>query len=170
MLLNEVITAIEKRQKGSFTRICWRKNIESANARKLGMLVEKETTMTVRVGIVYERTKRAKLKEAERTTPKQERAPWYKHREGTPYILESLKDPSKTYIQLYPVPKKNLVKVKYYINGIEKTKAEVQNSGYVNASTFNGKDEELIVMSVATDNIISIADKKIRKPKKAKSK
>lgn len=160
MLLNDVVNTLAKRQKGSFTKVCWKKNIESAAARKMGIVVEKETTTVVRFGVEYSHTKRARLKEIERAgEPKRETTPWYKHHEETPYILINLKDPNKTYIQLFPVQKKGLTKVKYYINGVEKTKKEVQESGYVNQSTFKDT-EELLVMSIATENIQFIGGKK----------
>ena len=62
MLLNDVVNTLARRQKGSFTKVCWRKNIESAAARKMGVVVEKETTTVVRFGVEYSHTKRAAKK------------------------------------------------------------------------------------------------------------
>lgn len=150
--INEILS---KQHKGTFIRIGWKSNIESAKARNAGITVVKETDATVRWGVSYDHLKRVKALKAEalalKTTTKTI-APWYKHMEGNYHLIQHLSDPSKTYLQLFTINKKNSMKTRYYINGIEKTKQEVIESGYVNNSEWAPKGECLI-MNIPTSNI-----------------
>ena len=147
--INELLT---KRHKGTFVRIGWKSNIESAAARKSGVQVIKQTDATVRWGVAYDRLKRVKEIKATAQPSTTTHKPWYKHVEGSAHIIENLKDSSKTYLQIFPINKKNSICSKYYINGVEKTKQEVIDSGYVNNSEWNSKGE-CLVMSIPTTNI-----------------
>ena len=72
--------------------------------------------------------------------------------EATPHILQNLNDPNKQYLQLFTINRKGYMKTKYYINGELKTKQEVIDSGYVNASEFAPK-EECLIMNIPIANI-----------------
>lgn len=150
--INEILN---NKQRGTFIRIGWKSNIESAAARKNGVQVVKQTDATVRWGVKYDNLKRVKALRAEalalKTTTKTV-APWYKHIEGNYHLIQHLSDPSKIYLQLFTINKKNSMKTRYYINGIEKTKKEVIESGYVNNSEWAPKSECLI-MNIPTANI-----------------
>lgn len=147
MKLEKVIEVLNKRQKGTYVKVGWKSNIESAKARKMGIEVVKVTDATVRWGINYSHLKRVKEMKAEKGEGATEstRKPWYRHLEGTPHIIQHLNDPEKQYLQLFTINKKGYIKTEYYINGEHKTKQEVIDSGYVNASEFAPKDECLIV-------------------------
>lgn len=155
MELNNIINKLSKQHKGTFIRIGWKSNIESAKARNAGISVVKETDATVRWGVKYDNLKRVKalraealaLKATTKTVP-----PWYKHIEGNYHLIQHLSDPSKTYLQLFTINKKNSMKTRYYINGIEKTKQQVIDSGYVNASEWAPK-QECLIMNIPTANI-----------------
>lgn len=150
--INELLT---KQHKGTFIRIGWKSNIESAKARNAGISVIKETDATVRWGVKYDNLKRVKALRAEALTLKattKTMTPWYKHIEGSYHLIQHLSDPSKTYLQLFTINKKNSMKARYYINGVEKTKQEVIDSGYVNNSEWAPKSECLI-MNIPTTNI-----------------
>ena len=147
MKLEKVIEVLNKRQKGTYVKVGWKSNIESAKARKMGIEVVKVTDATVRWGINYSHLKRVKEIKAEKgeSTTESTRKPWYRHLEGTPHIIQHLNDPEKQYLQLFTINKKGYIKTEYYINGEHKTKQEVIDSGYVNASEFAPKDECFIV-------------------------
>lgn len=155
MELSNIISKLSKQHKGTFVRIGWKSNIESAKARNAGISVVKETDATVRWGVRYDNLKRVKEIKAEKAAigeqPKEVK-PWYKHLEQSPYIVQHLSDESKTYLQLYTVHNKKLMKTKYYINGIEMTKQQVIDSGYVNASEWSPK-QECLIMNIPTANI-----------------
>lgn len=155
MELNNIINKLNKQHKGTFIRIGWKSNIESAVARKSGVQVVKETDATVRWGVKYDNLKRVKDLKAERESvdnPVKETKLWYKHLEQTPYIIQHLSDPHKTYLQLYTIHGKKSIKSKYYINGVEATKQQVIDSGYVNASEWAPK-QECLIMNIPTANI-----------------
>ena len=160
MLLNDVLVKLSNKQKGTFVTITWKGDIENANAHKKGVSVTKLTTATVRWGVNYSKLAKVIAKEKERTEPKREVAIWYRHKEGAPFVIESLKDNSKTYLQIFPIQRKGYIKTKYFINGSEVSKKQVQESGYVNDSKFKTSDEEVLIMTVATDNIVSIGGNK----------
>ena len=154
MKLSNVINALNKRQKGTYVKVGWRSNIESAKARNMGIEVIKITDATVRWGVNYSNLKRVKEIRAGKGEGVTEntRKPWYRHLEATPHIIQHLNDPEKQYLQLFTINKKGYIKTEYYINGELKTKQEVIDSGYVNASEFAHKDECLI-MNIPISNI-----------------
>lgn len=155
MELNNIINKLNKQHKGTFVRIGWKSNIESAKARNAGIQVVKETDALVRWGIQYDHLKRVQALKAEKAAsgePTKVVKPWYKHLEQNPYIIQHLSDETKTYLQLYTVNNKKSMKIKYYINGVEMTKQQVVDSGYVNASEWNPK-QECLIMNIPTANI-----------------
>ena len=160
MLLSDVIGKLSKKQKGTFLKVTWESGIESAASRKRGITVTKQTTATVRWGVSFSKLSKVIQKEATRETPKKETTPWYKHKDGTPYILENLKDSTKTYLQLFPLQRKGFMKTKYFINGVEATKKQVEESGLVNNSKLTHSQDEVLVMTIPTENIKSIGGNK----------
>jgi hypothetical protein len=155
MKLEKVIEVLNKKQKGTYVKVGWSTNIESAKARKMGIEVIKETDATVRWGVNYSNLKRVKELKAAKSEEAQTtvvRKPWYRHLEATPHIIEHLNDSTKQYLQLFTINKKGYMKTKYYINGELKTKQEVIDSGYVNASEFAQK-EECLIMNILISNI-----------------
>lgn len=159
MKLEKIKNVLSKRQKGTYVQICTEKEITSERSKKLGVCVLKETTMTVRWGINYNNLKSVKEKRASGVEASSY-SPWYRHVDVTPHILEKISDPTKKYLQLFPVNRKGYSKTRYFINGVEKTKQEVIDSGYVNKSAFAPK-EEIAVFSVAIESIKSIAGQEV---------
>lgn len=161
MELNNIINKLNKQHKGTFVHVGWKSNIESAKARKQGVEVVKETNAVVRWGIRYDNLKRVKALKAEKMlSGEQHKAvtPWYKHMENNSYIIQHLSKPA-TYLQLYTVNNKKNIKSKYYINGVEATKQQVIDSGYVNASEWSPK-QECLIMNIPTENILYIGKEK----------
>jgi hypothetical protein len=155
MKLEKVIEVLNKKQKGTYVKVGWKSNIESKKARKMGIEVVKETDATVRWGVNYSNLKRVKELKAIKSEEVQTavvRKPWYRHLEATPHIIEKLDDCTKQYLQLFTINRKGYMKTKYYINGELKTKQEVIDSGYVNASEFAQK-EECLIMNIPISNI-----------------
>ena len=161
MLFTEIIEALNGKQKGSFIRVGTKKHIESAAAQKKGISVIKETDMTVRFGVRYDHTKKAKQIEAARIAAgieKRERASWCKHIEGHPFMVEHVLDTSKKYIQLFPIGKGGNARVRYFINGRPASKEEVQNSGYVNKGEWT--QNECVMMTIPIESVRYIKTKK----------
>ena len=81
MKLSNVINALNNRQKGTYVKVGWKSNIESAKARKMGIEVIKETDATVRWGVNYSNLKKVKEIKAEKGDGVSEniRKPWYRH-------------------------------------------------------------------------------------------
>lgn len=155
MKVDEIKNILNAKHKGTFVRVGWQKDVQSKSAEKAGIKVTKVTITTARWGVKYDNLQKVKLAKEEAklfgSETKREYTPWYKHSADASYILEKLSDVSQTYLQLFTV-KKNNTKVKYYINGVEKTKQEVIDSGYVNNSEFN-KSQECLVFTIPTQNI-----------------
>jgi hypothetical protein len=153
MELNKIIETLNAKQKGTFIRIGYESRIESAKARSQGIMVTKKTITTVRWGCKYDNLK--KVKEMHKLSPEsntQKRAPWFKHINNAPYLIEHISDSNKKYLQLFTLARKNLTKTEYYINGQKCDKQTVVNSGYVNPSAISSDDEKLI-MHIPINNI-----------------
>jgi len=154
MELKNIINKLSNKHKGTFVRVGWSSNIESAAARKSGVQVVKETDATVRWGVRYDNLKRVKeIKALEgKVEETKQRKLWYKHLDDTPYIVENLNDADKKYLQLFTINNRRSIKTKYFVNGNEITKKELANSGYVNASNLESKGE-CLVMNIPINNI-----------------
>ena len=156
MKINEITKVMENKKKGTFLSIGWQREIASSKAKKEGISVIKTTDTIVRWGLKsYKNTRRYLAQEAVKEalgqqTEQKEYKPWSK--QITPYLLQHLSNPEKLYLLVYPVVRKNIAKVHYYINGVEATKQEVIDSGYCNASEFT-KDELPLVMNPSIENI-----------------
>lgn len=158
MELKNVIEILNKKHKGTFVKVIWESQIQSAKAAKMGIKVTKRTEATVRWGVQYDhlaKVKKMKEERSENNNPVKDFKPWYKHLDNASYIIQHLSDPSKTYLQLYTINNKKAIKSTYYINDKIATKQEVQESGYVNNSEWNNKSET-IIMNIPTNNICCI--------------
>ena len=138
MKLVNVQEALKGYKKGTFQRVGWKSNIESAAARKKGVSVVKEAEATVRLGISYSNIQAVKVTREENGEFKPHIV-WFKHSEDLPFIIEHLQDSDKKYLQLFTVNNNSNPRAYYYINGVLTPKQEVINSGYCNDSTFAQK-------------------------------
>ena len=153
MELQKIEQELQNRQKGTFINVQWETNIESAKAKKQGVVVIKRVDTVTRWGIKYDHIKKVKeLKAQQEQEEKKEYKPWYKHLEKNPCFIQHLADENRVYLQLFTTNKSNTTKVKYYINGVEKSKQEVIESGYVNGSEWAPKSEH-VIMNIPTENI-----------------
>lgn len=157
MKLTNVTIALKNYRKGSFQRVGWRSNIESAAARKKGITVVKEAEATVRLGISYSNIKVVKLMREERGA--KPHAVWFKHSEDLPFIIEHLGDSKKKYLQLFVVNKNSNPRAWYYVNGVLTPKIDVMNSGYCNDSTFAEKAPTQ-TFNIAIENLRFIGEHK----------
>ena len=154
MELTNVINALTNQRKGTFVKIGWTSEIGNAKARKDGVSITKQTDAITRWGISYENLKSVKELKAQRSAegnPVKETTPWFVHLKETPFIIQHVKDKAKTYVQLYPIKNRHLIKTKYFINDKETTKQAILDAGWVNASEFN--KSETLIMNIPTANI-----------------
>jgi hypothetical protein len=152
--INEILS---KRHKGTYINIEWTSNIESAAARKSGVSVVKVNNTTVRWGIKYRNIKSVKESQVsqQNSTPAK---PWYKRIDDHPYLIQHLSDPSKIYLQLFTSQRESKMQTRYYINGIEATRQEIVDSGYVNKSSLE-TNSGCLIMNIPISNILSIGKK-----------
>ena len=136
MNITSVIEAIKNYRKGTFVKVGWKSDLVNASAKKQGITVEKYSEAIVRLGINYSNIKKVQLKRAEQEASGIEIKPaviWFKHSTDIPCLIEHLKDENKKYLQIFTGPKTK-TKVKYFINGQEVTKKQIEDSGYALAS------------------------------------
>lgn len=156
--INEILS---NRHKGTYINIEWASNIESAAARKSGVSVVKINNATVRWGIRY-----GNIKSVKKTQNPQQNTtsakPWYKRIDDHPYLIQHLSDPSKIYLQLFTSQRESKMQTRYYINGVEATRQEVVDSGYVNKSSLE-TNSGCLIMNIPISNILSIGKKKAPK-------
>jgi len=158
MNYNEIVETLNKKRKGTFTRIAFKSEIQSAAAKKRGITVEKHSSMTIRWGVSYGKLKKIIAKKLEKSgeTEKDTYKPWFKHDAQFPYIIHHLTEIEKMYLQIFVVNGKNQsnTRVRYYINNIPSTKEEAMV--YCNPSTFAPKDETPVMFNIPLQNILSI--------------
>lgn len=152
MKLNNVREALKGYQKGSFIRVGWKSNIESASAKRTGVEVVKVSEATVRIGINYSNIKSVQLTRATREGDSKPYKVWFKHIEDLPAIIEHLQDENKKYLQIFSVNKNSHPRVCYYINGVPATKKQVMESGFCNASAFTEK-ESIMTFNIPIENL-----------------
>lgn len=130
MEFQKVCEAVANTPKGSFVRVGFRSKLGNAEAKKQGISITKETTVTGRIGINYNNIATVKARKAEQTeAPTREFKIWFKHVEGRPEIIEHLQDAAKRYLQIFTAKPHNYPKVKYFIDGQEVSKQELEFSG-----------------------------------------
>lgn len=163
MNLVSVIEAIKNYRKGTFVKVGWKSDLANASAKKQGIVVEKYSEATVRLGINYNNIKKVQLKKAEQAESGVETKSaiiWFKHSQDVPCLIEHLKDENKKYLQIFTGPKTK-TKVQYFINGQEVTKQEVEDSGYALASKLQGSKEEIVTFNIPVENLRFIKGKQI---------
>lgn len=133
MTEQSVYEALRGYQKGSYIRLGWKSTLGSSAAKKAGYDIQKQTETTGRIGIHYGNIASVKARKAEQEQqPEEEKKTytvWFKHVEGHPEIVEHLKDATKRYLQIFAVKPFAYPKVKYFLNGVEISKQDLENTG-----------------------------------------
>lgn len=96
MKLEMMLKKLESYKPGTFVKIAWEREVSSAKAKKAGIKVIKKSEGIFRVDIAYDNLQA--VKGMERNT---EYESWFKHSEIHKAILESKKDESKKYLQVF---------------------------------------------------------------------
>lgn len=158
MTVEQIMKVVNETRKGTFTRIEYVSEPSlTAAAKRMGVSVIKYTEKVVRLGVHYPNIADVQRAEAERTTPKQERAPWC-HWEITD-ILAKHNTKEAYYLAIATVNKGHNTKNRWFINGEEVTLQEIMESGYIIPSYF--KDGELpVVQRINIEHILGLGKKR----------
>lgn len=158
MELNNVYEALKGYQVGSFIRVGFRSYLGNAAAKKAGNVIIKQTETTGRIGIHYKNIASVKARKAEQEPSEKLYTIWFKHVEGHPEIIEHLKDASKRYLQIFSVTNA-YPKVKYFLNGEQISKEELEASGLCTksdlASSSGGE-----MYNIPIENLLFVGGKK----------
>ena len=151
----EVLKAVDSIKKGSFTRIVYSSEPTlSAAGKKAGVNVTKFTEKTVRIGVKYANMQAVKDTDAARTEPKKEVTPWY-HWEIED-ILAKHNNKDAYYLAFSYVNEGHNTRTQYFLNGVEVTKEELRESGYVIPSYFKEDKDLPVTQRINIDNIIAL--------------
>lgn len=157
MTEQQVLTALQGKQKGSFIRIGWEKEIASAKARAKGNSVIKRVESSVRWGVAYKNIAAVIKKREANATSGGVSAPcvpqWWEWKVKNVIKMHSTK--GSQYFSCAVLPKNNYTRVTYLLNGEAVSREFIQSSGLVNASEWN-KTEDLTVFDVALNNLVFI--------------
>lgn len=149
---NEAMTIINSIHRGTFVSIGWTTDVPlTAAAKKAGHVVYKKTLATVRFGI--NRTNKASIKaKMEQGYVPQQRT-WGTYLAGSDRIIEHTNKAGEhnLYVVAHSTPNKS--KVKYYLDGKEIKRTDLQATGLVLNSYFNKLDEHPDVITVKLENI-----------------
>lgn len=154
MKLNEIKQALANYQKGSWIRAGWKSRIESAKSRKAGFEVLKVTEATVRIGISYSNIHAVQVMRENAEGEKKPYTIWFRHMEDFPVVVEHLQDEEKKYLQLFSVNKGANARVKYFVNGEEISRAELERSGLCNPSAF--AKNEVLTFNIPIENLVFV--------------
>lgn len=160
MTEQSVYEALKGYQKGTYVRIGWESQLGSAAAKKAGLLIRKVTETTGRIGIHYQNIASVQVRKAEQE--QQNMKPytvWFKHVEGHPEIIEHLKDATKRYLQIFAVKPFAYPKIKYFLNGIEISKQDLENTGYCTKSDLTSNSDSE-VFNIPIGNLLFIGGNK----------
>lgn len=149
---NEAMVIINSIHKGTYCAMGWVTDLPlTAQAKRDGHVAYKKTLATVRFGI--NRTNKASIKaKMENGYVPQQRA-WGNYLEGSDRILEHTdkKGQYNLYVVAHSTPNKS--KVKYYLDGKEIKKSDLQATGLIQASYFNKLDEKPDVLTIKLENL-----------------
>ena len=149
---NEAMTIINAIHKGTFTNIGWTTDLPlTAAAKKAGHVAYKKTLATVRFGI--NRTNKASIKaKMEQGYVPQQRT-WGTYLAGSDRFIEHTNKAGEhnIYVVAHSTPNKS--KVKYFLDGKEIKKTDLQATGFIQASYFNKLDEKPDVLTIKLENL-----------------
>ena len=100
MKIETLLEKLESYKAGSFVNLSWEREVSSAKAKKAGIRISKKSAGLIRTDINYDALA------AVQGLDRGDKESWFEHyRKG---ILQSKKDPSKKYLQAFPVPGKKI--------------------------------------------------------------
>ena len=149
MKLDAVLKKLESYKAGTFIKIGWEREIGSAKAKKLGLSVVKRSEGVFRIDIAYDNLKA--MQGVERNT---EYESWFKHSSLHNAILESKKDESKKYLQVF-TGANTKVKTQTIIAGEQKDIFSLYEDGLVTKAALPNNNEAPLTFTLSLDNIIT---------------
>lgn len=150
----KVYEALRGYQKGSFVRVGYESQLGNAAAKQMGQVIKKVTEVTGRIGINYKNIASVKARKEQETSSERTYKVWFKHVEGHPELIEHLEDASKRYLQIFST-KNSYPKVKYYLNGEEISKEDLQATNLCTKSDL-ASSSKTEVYAIPLQNIIFI--------------
>lgn len=145
MKINELLNKLESYRAGTFVTLGWERDVSSAKAKKLGIQVMKSSSGLIRTEVDYNNLKAVQGME------RGDKESWFEHfNKG---ILQSKKDPSKKYLQAFPVPGKKF-NVRMFVNGVEEDAQSLYEKGLITKAAL-GNTCELDTFTVSVDNIVN---------------
>ena len=126
------------------------RSIESAKAKKLNHKIVKHSKGIVRTEINYQNLEKVLNQANSNNNEKKES--WFEH--YTKGILQSKKDPSKKYLQAFPISGKK-IKTQYLLDGKEVNPQDLYEQGLITKAALPNQADELLTFALNVDNIIS---------------
>lgn len=152
----EILNTIGNIKKGTFTRITYvSEPTLSAAGKKAGVSIIKHTRKTVRLGVQYQNMEAVKEKEAMRTEPKREVAPWC-HWEIDDILAKHNMKEAYYLACSYVNGRGHNTESEYYLNGELVTPDILKASGYIVPSYFKEDREPAVTQRINIENIIRI--------------
>lgn len=149
---NMMLKVLQNKNKGQWMICRWTSDLPiKAMYKKQGVVVNKTTTATVRVGISYQNMKSVQAKVNRGHELKHELS-WGKWSEEYPGLL--IEHKGNTYLRMYNSP--NKPKSSYFLNGKPISKEELINSGVVLDSYWKKSNESVDCFTVNITNIEEI--------------
>ena len=149
MELNVILKKLESYKPGTFVKIGWEREISSAKAKKQGLNIVKKSEGIFRVDIAYDNLKA--MQGVERNT---EYESWFKHSRIHNAILESKKDESKKYLQVF-TGANTKVKTQTLVAGEQKDIFSLYEDGLVTKAALPNNNEAPLTFTLSLDNIVT---------------
>lgn len=144
MELKKLLKKLESYKAGTFITLEWERDVSSAKAKKLGVQVVKSSSGVIRTEVNYENLK--SIQGVERG----DKESWFEH--FSQGIVQNKKDPSKKYLQAFPIPGKKF-NVKMFMNGVEEDAQTLYEKGLITKAAL-GNTCELDTFTINVDNIV----------------
>lgn len=142
---------------GTFVKVCWEKDISSANAKKNGITIMKHYEAIVRTGINYRNIKEVAINDnANKNSNNEHKSSWYKHSD-IKGVVQHKEDENKKYLQVFPVKGKE-IKTKIVATVDENKLEKLYELGLITKAGLNKQyskleENEVIVKTISFDNI-----------------
>lgn len=152
MELNQILEKLDKKQKGSWFRLDYCKDLPiTAQAKKNGFVVLKYSRSTVRYGIDYKNLKstKEKIEQGKILTNKLNWGSWIPGYEG-----KFIEHKGKYYLRIYSSP--NKTKSSYFLNGRPIKIEKLKEMNIVQKSYWNSGKEPTDTLTICVNNIQEI--------------
>ena len=149
MKLELITKKLDEKQNGSFFKIRWASELPvCAAAKREGVTAYKLTDAVCRKGIHYKNQRSVQMKVEEGKILTHE-LPWGVWHPDYPGLV--IQHKGNNYIRVYLAP--NKPKCTYILNGAVCSYEQLKNSGYIQKSWFNKKEEKPDALTLKADNI-----------------